>query len=386
MGSSTATFMIQAAYREGNLIAAGASPSTAELTEALPALNRLVNGVFGYELGENFQDWLFPSPQRTAPVAARYPQAPRWDECNILLGSQTSSAIYPYPPVNRRIVFGNVTGTIYFPEKPTDGSRMALIGGSGKGDNGVSGSATGTFTATAQPAPGDTVTLGTKDGVTAAVYTWRAVVAAAFDVLIGASIPASLNNLVQAINAGEGNGTQYGIGTTPNFNATAGSALLVLTATAILQGTAGNSIASTVTGSMGTWGGTTLSGGVAGAIITLDGNGRLINGAPTQAFYAPVQAMQWVYRADLGMWIIVQDMTLTDLMPFPTDLDDFFICAMSKRLAPRYGKITAAETLETATKSLARIKARYRQVGITTYGSENFPRTNESYLGGRWWW
>lgn len=384
--SSTATFLIQAAYREGNLIPVGSSPSTAEMTEALPALNRLVDGIFGYEMGENLVDWLYPAPQRTAPVAARWPQAPRWDECNILLGSQTSSAIYPYPPVNSRIIFGNVTGKLYFPEKPQDGSRMALVGGSGQGDNGISGCASGVFTATQQPAAADTITVGTKDGVTAAVYTWQTVVANPFDVQIGASIPASLNNLVQAINGGLGNGTQYGAGTTPNFSVTGGSALDVLTATAILQGTPGNSIASTVTGSMGTWGAATLVGGVTGSVLTLDGNGRLINGAPQQAYYSPVGTVEWFYRAGLGMWMLKQLMTLTDMLIFPSEFDDFFICALAKRLAPRYGKVTANETLETAAKTLARIKARYRQVGLTTYGSENFPRTNESFLGGSWWW
>lgn len=257
-----ASDLIQSAYREGNLIAVAKQPTANEQSEALPALNRLVNGIFGFEMGENLADWLFPAPQRTAPVAANFPQLPAPAYQGVLQNTFQT----PYPPNNSRVVWGVVTGTLYFPEKPEPGSRMAFVQGSGAGDSG---------------APGQ--------------------------------------------------------------------------------------------------------------IITLDGNGRQIQDPADKAFKntialtAPAVSNQWFYRDDLGQWVLCADMLLTDQCPFPKEFDDFFICAMSKRLAPRYGKITAAETIETAKVTLARLKARYRQTAPTVYGSENFPRSSQSYLPGTWW-
>jgi hypothetical protein len=138
---TTATTLIQAAYREGNLIPVGKSPTPTEQSEALDGLNRLVNGIFGFEMGENLADWLFPAPQRTAPVAANYPQLP----APAYQGVLQNTYMTPYPPNNVRVVWGGVTGTLWFPEKPEPGSRMAVVQGSGAGDSG---------------APGQIITLG----------------------------------------------------------------------------------------------------------------------------------------------------------------------------------------------------------------------------------
>jgi len=53
------------------------------------------------------------------------------------------------------------------------------------------------------------------------VYTWRAAVAGAYDVLIGADGTTSAQNLYNAINAGAGAGTLYGTGTVANANMSA---------------------------------------------------------------------------------------------------------------------------------------------------------------------
>lgn len=127
---ATAADIIQAAYREGNLIPVGKQPTADEQAEALARLNAYMMGVFGFEMGEKLEDWLVPVPQRTAPVAANYPQLPL--TCWPLL-SDPSLMVYPYPPKNSRIVFGGIDTTVYFPESPDDGSRMALSQGSGAG-------------------------------------------------------------------------------------------------------------------------------------------------------------------------------------------------------------------------------------------------------------
>lgn len=262
---TTAVKLIQAAYREGNLIAVGKQPTTDEVSEALEALNRFVNGIFGYEMGENLFDWLYPVPQRTAPVNANWPQAPGVGP-GIAGALGTCGNFTPYPPNNVRIVWGLRTGTIYAPQAPEPGTRLGFVQGSGAGDSGT-----------------------------------------------------------------------------------------------------------------------------AGQILTIDGNGRQIQDPLDKQFKnsitltAPANPAQWFYREDLGMWVLCVDMILTDESPFPKECDDFFICALSKRLAPRYGKITANETIETASITLKRLKARYRQTAPTVYGSQDFPNTLESYQSGRWW-
>lgn len=375
---TTATVILQDIFREGNLIAAGASPSTAEQTEALAVLNRVVDGVFGFEMGENLSDWLVPVPQRTAPVAARWPQGPLASPLNL----GPSKFVWPYPPTNRRIVFGSVTNTCYFPEAPDDGARMAIVQGSGAGDAGTPGTAHGVMTQTALPTATHTVTIGAQ------VYTWVAALTVANQVLIGATVANSLVNLAAAVNGGEGQGVVYGPGTVANASASASMdfAAGTLTATALQAGAAGNSIASTTTDGNGSWAAATLLGGIVGAILTLDGNGRYIDGAAQQQFETPIPATQWIYRADLGSWLTANDMGLLDQMPFPKEFDDFFIVAGMRRLAPRYNKIMSTESLQTALVTLQRLQARYRQAALTTYGSENFPRTDQSYLGASWWW
>lgn len=253
--------IVQSGFREGNLIPAGKQPTQAELDEALPLLNRFINGIFGYEMGENLRDWQVPPVQRTAPAPTTFPQA-ALSRLGVDIG--TESITWQLPPKNTRIIFGAPPNgaKVWFPSNPQDGSRMAVIQGSGAGDD----------------------------------YT---------------------------------DGSQ----------------------------------------------------------LILDGNGRFIDGAATVTLVAPIAAGKaWIYRADVGQWLTCADVASGDEMPFPKDLDDFFICGLAMRLAPRYGKITAAETAKTAVDSLKRLKARYRQAGTTTYGGENLNETSQSYLTGRSWW
>ena len=104
--------------------------------------------------------------------------------------------------------------------------------------------ATNIFTLTTNPTALDTVTVGTTDGVTPAVYKFVSSLVDPFDVLIGADYDATLANLIEAINAGAGAGTVYGTGTTSNSDVVASSLpsgqILV---TALIAGTVGNSIA-----------------------------------------------------------------------------------------------------------------------------------------------
>lgn len=126
--------------------------------------------------------------------------------------------------------------------------------------------------------------------------------------------------------------------------------------------------------------------GAAGQILTLDGNSRTIEGSNTQTYTAPITARQWLYRADTGNWEAIVPLALTDSMPFPMELDDFWEIALAIRLAPRYRAIISEDTKARFVETGQMVKTRYRQSGVAVYGSSDFPRTLQSYLSGRWWW
>lgn len=126
--------------------------------------------------------------------------------------------------------------------------------------------------------------------------------------------------------------------------------------------------------------------GVAGSQIVLDGNGRTIETANTKTYTDPVAARAWLYRADLGDWKAVLPLAAGDDCPFPPELDDLWITRVSMRLAPRFGKPVMSETQATSIMMMKTLKTRYRQAGVTVYGSQDFPRALSSYISGKWWW
>lgn len=128
--------------------------------------------------------------------------------------------------------------------------------------------ATGTITAGDVFTAGETVTIGSV------VYTMVASLttdpaAVPYEVLIGASAAASLDNLKSAINASAGAGTTYGTGTVAHPLVTAGdNADTTQAVTAKVVGTGGNAIATVTDGANAVFGAETLEGGVEPAIIS----------------------------------------------------------------------------------------------------------------------
>lgn len=72
--------------------------------------------------------------------------------------------------------------------------------------------------------------------------------------------------------------------------------------------------------------------------ITLDANGRTIEGAATLLLDTDGTNRQWFYRADLGEWVRLTAKIATDALPFPEEFDNFFITLLAMRLNPRYGR------------------------------------------------
>lgn len=114
---TTAKEIIVQAFSEINFLAGREASTAEEMQEALPRLNGLISSLVGLELGEYYRDWPVP-PARTSTIAARYPRSP--------LDEDLTTSQYTNPPPNVRILASNTSAlTIYFPQAPQDGARMA---------------------------------------------------------------------------------------------------------------------------------------------------------------------------------------------------------------------------------------------------------------------
>lgn len=106
------------------------------------------------------------------------------------------------------------------------------------------------------------------------------------------------------------------------------------------------------------------------ATLTIDANGRKIEGALTKAVGAPLtEPLEWFYRADLSEWVSIKDLIVTDESPLPDDFDDFLILALSTRLSARVGK-TASIARADLKRMTRKLKTRYRQAKEPTLASD----------------
>lgn len=94
--------------------------------------------------------------------------------------------------------------------------------------------------------------------------------------------------------------------------------------------------------------------------LTLDGYGRLIEGATTKTISTNGYSGQWMYRADTANWVRLDVLALTDTMPLPVEFDDYFITRLALRLNPRNGVQLSQESLATLRETESAIRARYR--------------------------
>lgn len=71
--------------------------------------------------------------------------------------------------------------------------------------------------------------------------------------------------------------------------------------------------------------------------LTVDSNGRYFQPHGRTYVLEPGASVTWMYRADLGMWMTVAWPAETlDTIPFDPRYDDYFICALARRLASRH--------------------------------------------------
>lgn len=111
--------IIRDAYRESNLIAVNASPTTAEVDEGLRLLNRIIDSVYGFEAGEDYHEIIIGRNDIERPSG--FP----WY-------SQVPDTVDWFVPDNARLIL-NLTSPqdLYLTPTPQDGTRFSFIDVSG---------------------------------------------------------------------------------------------------------------------------------------------------------------------------------------------------------------------------------------------------------------
>ena len=108
--------------------------------------------------------------------------------------------------------------------------------------------------------------------------------------------------------------------------------------------------------------------------------------ADTVTLTNPAQPVKWFYRDDIALWKIVRKIGIEEELLYPEEYDDFWIGALSIRLAPRYNKTVSQDTKNNTARMLSKMRTEFRQVSPTVYRSDEIPRALESYVSGHWSW
>lgn len=95
--------------------------------------------------------------------------------------------------------------------------------------------------------------------------------------------------------------------------------------------------------------------------VTLNGNGRRIEGAASLTLSTNGIDRQWLYRGDTANWVRITALVANDTMPFPQDFDDFFITALAMRLNPRHTASLDQQSLAAFDRQRTQLRARYRK-------------------------
>lgn len=105
-----------------------------------------------------------------------------------------------------------------------------------------------------------------------------------------------------------------------------------------------------------------LSNNFATYPVTVNGNGRLIDGQVQLILNTNGVAKEYFYRADTGSWMSVLNLSLSDTFPFPVEFEDFFIIGLAMRVNPRNKQDIDPQSIKTYTRLRSLFRARYHQV------------------------
>jgi hypothetical protein len=95
--------------------------------------------------------------------------------------------------------------------------------------------------------------------------------------------------------------------------------------------------------------------------VTLNGNGRKIDGASTVLLNSPGVQKEWFYRSDLGSWMAISALGLNDTFPFPLEFEDLFVIGLATRLNPRNGVSIDDQAMMNFRRMRGLFRARYSQ-------------------------
>lgn len=95
--------------------------------------------------------------------------------------------------------------------------------------------------------------------------------------------------------------------------------------------------------------------------LTIDGNGRPIEGAASVVLNVDGTFREWFYRADLAAWVKLTDLIASDENPFPAAYDTMFIIMLAMRLNPRYGRALDELSITAFKHNRREFVARYLQ-------------------------
>lgn len=123
---------IARAYREAGIKPIGTQPTLDEYAEGLDRLNGFLDSLLGAEIGTTLIDVQVPLVQRTASkpqanVNLTFPNnLTDFDQLPSPLESSTTETVALAP--NSRVLWrGTTATTLYFPQYPQDGARMAIV-------------------------------------------------------------------------------------------------------------------------------------------------------------------------------------------------------------------------------------------------------------------
>lgn len=95
--------------------------------------------------------------------------------------------------------------------------------------------------------------------------------------------------------------------------------------------------------------------------ITLQGNGRPIEGAASIVLDVDSTFREWIYSAEKAAWIVISPVIATDENPFPAQFDIMFSILLGMRLNPRYGRTLDAQSLAVLKTNKQDFRNRYLQ-------------------------
>jgi hypothetical protein len=134
--------------------------------------------------------------------------------------------------------------------------------------------------------------------------------------------------------------------------------------------------------------------------ITIDGNGRTIEGAASILVNTDGTYAEWFYRADLGGWVRLTSKAAADEMPFPADFDNFFITLLALRINPRHGRTMDEQSAMIFKSEKRKFVARYLQslpleilddiswpfMSRQSYDQQREFSNNRAFDNGGYWW